>query len=77
MYKNLAEAKQVLRKGGKYYLLVSDSHAFKMVHIQTAEILAEIGRDVGFKETGISLWQEKISTSHKYRLRECILELVK
>jgi DNA modification methylase len=77
MYNNFLEAKKVLREGGKYFLLVSDSHAFKMVHIQTAEILAELARDIGFKEANITLWQDKISTSHKYHLREDILELVK
>ena len=67
----------VLKPGGTFHLLVSDSHAFKMVHIQTAQILAEIGLDVGFKDASIDLWQDKMSTSHKYHLMENILTLTK
>jgi hypothetical protein len=77
MYKSLAECYKVLRPGGKIALLVSDSHAFKMVHIQTATILQEIGVMVGFVEPEIILWQLKPSTSHKYWLRENILILKK
>lgn len=77
MYRTLKEAKKVLKKGGKIVLLVSDSHAFKMVHIQTAKILSEIGLDIGYKNSKIELWQDKVSTSHKYHLRENIITLTK
>lgn len=77
MYKALQECYQALKPGGKIALLVSDSHAFKMVHIQTAKILQEIGEQVGFIEPEIILWQYKISTSHRYSLRENILILRK
>ncbi len=73
----LTECYKVLKKGGKIALLVSDSHAFKMVHIQTAEILKEIGEDIGYINPEIELWQLKNSTSHKYQLRENILILQK
>lgn len=77
MYKTLRECMRVLRPGGKIALLVSDSHAFKMVHIQTANILQEIGERVGFVNPEIVLWQLKPSTSHKYNLRENVLILSK
>jgi DNA modification methylase len=77
MYRMLSEAKKVLKRGGKISLLVSDSHAFKMVHIPTADILAEIGIDIGYCNAQIELWQDKISTSHTYHLRENILTLTK
>lgn len=77
MYRVLLGAHKLLKTGGKFCLLVSDSHAFKMVHIQTAPILAEIGKDIGYSETIIDLWQDKISTSHNYHIREDILTLVK
>lgn len=73
----LEECYKALKKNGKIALLVSDSHAFKMVHIQTAEILKEIGEIVGFEKAEIVLWQLKNSTSHKYQLRENILILEK
>lgn len=77
MYKALEECYQVLKPGGKIALLVSDSHAFKMVHIQTARLLQAIGEQLGFVQPEIILWQYKVSTSHKYSLRENILVLQK
>jgi len=77
MYKALGECITVLRPGGKIALLVSDSHAFKMVHIETAAILSEIGLMAGYINPEIVLWQNKTSTSHTYNLRENILFLQK
>ena len=68
---------KVLKPNGKIALLVSDSHAFKMVHIQTAKILEEIGLEIGYSNSEILLWQHKKSTSHKYDLREDIIILQK
>ena len=73
----LAEALNVLKPGGKIVLLVSDTHAFKMVHIQTAKILQEIAEEIGFRNPEMLLWQHKSNTSHKYHLRENILILSK
>lgn len=77
MYSTLLECFKVLKAGGKIALLVSDSHAFKMVHIKTAELLQRIGEKAGFVNPEIILWQNKPSTSHKYQLRENILILQK
>ncbi len=77
MYKTLKECLRVLKPRAKIALLVSDSHAFKMVHIQTAEILKEIGMNLGYINPEIILWQLKTSTSHKYYLRENILIMQK
>lgn len=48
MAATLRECYRVLRPGGKISLLVSDSHAFKMVHIQTAELLRIVGERLGY-----------------------------
>lgn len=77
MYRTLSECYKVLKPGGKIALLVSDSHAFKMVHIQTAKILEEIGLKIGYSNSEILLWQYKKSTSHQYDLRENVLILQK
>ncbi len=77
MYKVFKEAKKVLKSGGKFSLLVSDSHAFKMVHIKTAELLKDIAEKAGFHDCNIELWQYKVSTSHKYKLLENILTVKK
>lgn len=77
MASTLAECMKVLKPGGKIALLVSDSHAFKMVHIQTAELLRKIGEQLGYVNAEVVLWQMKNSTSHQYQLRENILILQK
>ena len=77
MYNTLLECFKVLKPGGKIALLVSDSHAFKMVHLQTANLLQRVGEKVGFVNSEILLWQLKNSTSHKYQLRENILIMQK
>jgi DNA modification methylase len=77
MYKVFQEAQKVLKPGGKFSLLVSDSHAFKMVHIETAELLKDVAEKAGFSDCHIELWQYKISTSHKYKLLENILTIEK
>lgn len=73
MFNVFKEASKVLKPGGKFVLLVSDSHAFKMVHIRTAEILAEVAVKAGLVNPHIELWQHKGSTSHKYNLFEEVL----
>ena len=73
MFLVFLEAKKVLKEGAPFSLLVSDSHAFKMVHISTAEILAEVAKTAGFESFSIDLWQLKKTTSHGYQLREDIL----
>ena len=77
MAKMFQEAYAIMKEGGKFSLLVSDSHAFKMVHIRTAVILADIARQIGFSSSEIELWQNKRSTSHHYNLREEILTITK
>lgn len=77
MFLVFQEAERVLKQGGKFALLVSDSHAFKMVHIPTAEILAQVAAEAGLSQNTIQLWQYKNTTSHKYRLQENILMLTK
>jgi hypothetical protein len=77
MYRVFKEAKESLKPGGKFVLLVSDSHAFKMVHIETAEILAEVAVKAVLVKPHVELWQHKGSTSHKYNLFEEVLTVEK
>jgi DNA modification methylase len=77
MYRVFEDSWKVLKPGAKFSLLVSDSHAFKMVHIKTAELLEEVAMKAGFVNCRIDLWQYKISTSHKYKLLENILTIEK
>jgi DNA modification methylase len=77
MYLVFEEALKVLKPGGSFSLLVSDSHAFKMVHISTADLLAEVAKLAGFKKPEVELWQFKKSTSHKFKMYENILTVYK
>ncbi len=77
MYRCLQEIYDILESKGTAALLVGDSHAFKMVHIEAAKILGELALDVGFKKYEIELWQNIRSTAQKYPLHENILELIK
>src|SRR3989338_1168716 len=77
MYLMFKEAYKILKPGGRFALLVSDSHAFKMVHIKTAHLLAQVAKEAGFEKTEIELWQFKNSTSHKYKLLENTLTVQK
>lgn len=77
MYLVFLEAMKILKPGGKFFLLVSDSHAFKMVHIKTAHILQTLAEKIGFKNCHIELWQCKTTTSHAYKLLENILTIEK
>jgi len=75
MYEFLKELKNIISKGGIASLLVGDSHAFKMVHIETARLLGELAIDVGFSSYDIELWWNKRSTSHSFCLPENILNI--
>jgi len=73
MYLVFREAKKVLKPGSPFSLLVSDSHAFKMVHIATADLLSEVAGLAGFAHSDQTVWQLKKTTSHGYSLAESIL----
>jgi DNA modification methylase len=75
MYTFLHKLKNALRPGGTATFLVGDSHAFKMVHIETARMLGELAIDVGFSSYDLELWWNKRSTSHSFHLPEYILNL--
>jgi len=77
MYRLLSSAYDMLTEGGTMSLLVGDSHAFKMVHIETAKLLEKIGLDIGFKKSKIEVWQYLRSTAHDFPINENILTLYK
>jgi len=77
MYRFLKELNQVLCPSGTAAFLVGDSHAFKMKHIETAKLLAEMAKEIGFSSYDLELWWNKRSTSHSFFLPEYILNLTK
>ena len=76
MYTSLQKIYDSLEAGGNAALLVGDSHAFKMTHVETARLLGLVGKKVGF-DHDIELWWNKTSTAHKFFLPEYILNLKK
>lgn len=77
MYLCLEEIHNILSSNGTVALLVGDTHAFKMVHIETGKILEEIAEDIGFGIDPIELWKLKRSTSHNFPIPEYIVNLYK
>jgi hypothetical protein len=77
MYRILQEMFKVLKEGGTAAILVGDSHAFKMTHIETAKVLGEFASEIGFKKYELEVWLRIRSTAHDYAVPEYILELCK
>jgi DNA modification methylase len=77
MYRSLQEMFKVLKEGGTAAILVGDSHAFKMTHIETAKVLGEFALEIGFKKCELEVWLHIRSTAHNYAVPEYILELYK
>jgi DNA methylase len=75
MKRHMESAYRCLRRGGRAAYVVGDSRSFKMVHIETAKILAKIAADVGFRVDGIELWRDRRSTAHEKTLPENVLLL--
>lgn len=77
MYRSLQEMFKVLKKGGTAAILVGDSHAFKMTHIETAKLLGEFALEIGFRKYELEVWLHIRSTAHNYPIPEYLLELYK
>jgi hypothetical protein len=77
MKRHFVSAIHCLQRGGRAAYVVGDSRSFKMVHIETARILAKIAKSAGFRVEGIELWRDRRSTAHAEPLPENILLLRK
>jgi hypothetical protein len=75
MYRFLAQAYEAVGREGTVTLLVGDSHAFKMTHIETARILERIARDIGFQKSDVQVWRYIRSPSQRVLVPENILTL--
>jgi hypothetical protein len=77
MKRHFDSALRCVQRGGQAAYVVGDSRSFKMVHIETAKILAKIAKTSGFKVDRIELWRDRRSTAHAEPLPENILLLHK
>ena len=75
MAHHLKSLKQFLAPGANLAYVVGDQASFFLIHIHTAEILAEIAEDQGYEVQGIELWRERRATASKALLREDVLVL--
>jgi hypothetical protein len=77
MKKVLKNNLEALKDGGVASYLVGDSRTYKLVHVPTAQILGELGVEVGFERFELELWRNNVSTAHDMDLNEYVLRLYK
>ncbi len=75
MLRHFNELAKVMRPGGRCAYVVGDQMSFLMVHIKTAQLLAELAERAGFRVLGIDLWRKRLATASKVWLREEVLLL--
>lgn len=75
MARHLRSLKSHLSPGAQLAYVVGDQASFFLIHIHTAEILAEIAEDEGYGVVGIDLWRERRATASGELLREDVLVL--
>jgi DNA modification methylase len=75
MARHLAELRTVMRPGGKLAYVVGDQASYLQVMIPTGQLLADIGKSLGYEVTGIDLFRTRLATATKAQLREEILVL--
>jgi hypothetical protein len=77
MKRHFAEIYPMLRPGAPCAYVVGDQAGYLQVYIPTAELLAEMARDVGFRIEEIVCWREGASLAGRRRMDERILILRK
>jgi hypothetical protein len=75
MYRFLTQAYEAVGQEGTVTLLVGDSHAFKMTHIETAKILEKLAKNIGFQKSDKQVWRYIRSPSQRVLVPENILTL--
>jgi len=75
MARHLQSLKGTLAAGAQLAYVVGDQASYFLIHIHTAEILAEIAEDLGYEVVGVDLWRERRATASRSMLREDILVL--
>lgn len=70
MARHLAGLRRVLRPGARLAYVVGDQASYLRIMIRTGEILADIGRSLGYEVTGIDLFRTRLATATREHLRE-------
>jgi DNA modification methylase len=75
MARHLADLRKILRPGAKLAYVVGDQASYLQVMIRTGQILADIGRSLGYDVVGIDLFRTRLATATKEQLREEVVVL--
>jgi hypothetical protein len=77
MQKHFRRVYPILRPGGLCAYVVGDQSSYLQIHIDTAEILADLAGRAGFEVLGIDHWRSRWSTTTSREIGENILILRK
>ncbi|MGI8687557.1 MAG: DNA methyltransferase [Thermomicrobiales bacterium] len=75
MARHLADLRTVLRPGALLAYVVGDQASYLRVMIRTGQLLAEIGKSLGYEVVGIDLFRTRMATATKAQLREEVVLL--
>ncbi|MFI5252961.1 MAG: DNA methyltransferase [Bacteroidota bacterium] len=70
MARHLSELHKVLRPGAKLAYVVGDQASYLRVMIRTGELLADIGKALGYEVVRIDLFRTRFASATKEQLRE-------
>ncbi|HEY7975764.1 MAG TPA: hypothetical protein VID72_10500, partial [Ktedonobacterales bacterium] len=75
MARHLAELRTILRPGARVAYVVGDQASYLRVMIPTGQILADIGKSLGYELVGIDLFRTRLATATRAQLREEVVIL--
>jgi DNA modification methylase len=75
MARHLAALRTVLRPGAQLAYVVGDQASYLRVMIRTGQLLADIGKSLGYEVTDIDLFRTRLATATREQLREEVVVL--
>lgn len=75
MMRHLMDLRSVLRPGAMLAYVVGDQASYLRIMIRTGQLLADLGKSIGYEVVGIDLFRTRLSTATKEQLREEVVIL--
>lgn len=75
MARHLSDLRNVLKPGAQLAYVVGDQASYLRVMIRTGELLADIGKALGYELIGIDLFRTRMATATREQLREEVVVL--
>jgi hypothetical protein len=75
MARHLADLRTILRPGAHLAYVVGDQASYLRVMIRTGQLLAGIGRALGYEVVGIDLFRTRLATATREQIREEVVVL--